>query len=181
MPSTIDSLPEEHGHWRFTKEQEARFTAKTCLIAAQGEQQTNVEYEIGFGENDNESDAVTDDGLMIVDSGLPSLKRKFLDRLAETFAREKLASFVSATAMEEYEENIVIYVVRNEAFVKKDKRFCKIFKSCLESISGKGRTNSIEQASTLTTSLRPVSRVTEVSPLGTSTLLLQRSHTDSSV
>ncbi len=181
MPATIDSLSEEHGHWRFTKEQEAQFTAKTCLIAAQGEQQTNAEYEVGFEENDDESDAVTDDGLMIVDSGLPSLKRKFLDRLAETFARKKLASFVSATAMEEYEEKIVIYVVRNEAIVKKDKRFRQTLKICLESISGKGRTGSLERASTLTISLRPVSRITEVIPLGTNTLLLQKSHTDSSV
>ena len=181
MTATIDSLPEEHGHWRFTKEQEAQFTAKLCFIAAQGEQQTNTEYEIGFEEDLNESDAVTDDGVMIVDSGLPSLKRKFLDRMAETFARKKLASFVSATAMEEYEDKIVVYVVRNEAMVKKDKRFRQTLKICLESISGKGRSDSIERASTLTISLRPVSRITEVNPLGTVTLLLQRSHTDSSV
>ncbi len=173
MPATINSLPEERGHWRFTKEQEAQFTAKLCFIAAQGEQQTNAEYEVGFEDND--------DDLRIFDSDSHSLKRKFLDRLAETFARKKLASFESATAMEEYEEKIVIYVVRNEAIVKKDKRFCRKLKICLESISGKGMIDSIEQASTLTTSSRPVSRIAEVSPLGTNTLLLQSSHTESSV
>ena len=138
MPARIDSLPSEHGEWRFTEEQEARFTAKTCLIAAQGEQQESEKYETKLDEAADESDASTDDGVMIVDSGLPGLKRRFLDRLAEIFAREKLAAFVSATSMKEYEDSVTIVIVRNQAIVKKDKRFGKTLRRCLESISAKG-------------------------------------------
>lgn len=181
MAPVIGSLPGEHVEWRYTKEQEARFTAKTCLIAAQGEQRDNAEYEIGFEDESDESDADTDGGLMIVDSGLPSLKRKFLDRLAEIFAREKLASLVSAAAMEECEGKIVIYVVRTEAMVKKDKRFCKTLKLCLQSISAKATLGPVERASILTTSIRFFIKLTQVSTLGTTTLLLQRSLTDSSI
>lgn len=172
MASTITPTPGEHAEWRFNEEQEARFTAKTCLIAAQGEQQHNSEYEIGFDENPDELDADTDDGLMTVDSGLPSLKRKFLDRLAEIFAREKLASFVSAAAMKEYEDKIVIYVFRNEAMVEKDKRFRRDLKLCLETISAKGTLHPVESASILTTNLRSLSRLTQVKVLGTTTHFL---------
>lgn len=109
---------------------------------------------------------------MTVDSGLPSLKRKFLDRLAEIFAREKLASFVSAAAMKEYEDKIVIYVFRNEAMVEKDKRFRRDLKLCLETISAKGTLHPVESASILTTNLRSLSRLTQVKVLGTTTHFL---------
>lgn len=44
----IKGLHDGNAGWRFTQEQEARFAAKTCLIAAQGEQQDSVDYDIGF-------------------------------------------------------------------------------------------------------------------------------------
>ena len=109
---------------------------------------------------------------MIVDSGLPSLKRKFLGRLAEIFAGEKLASFVSATAMEEDEDKVVIHVVRHEAIVKKDKRFCKTLKSCLASVGAKGTPDSVDRASMRTSKTRIFNRLTHVSALGTTSLFL---------
>ena len=135
MALLADPLPEEHVQWRFVEEQEARFTAKTCLIAAQGEQQENIEYENGLEASADDVEDDMNDGLMIVESGLPGLKRKFLDRLAEIFARKKLASFVSATAMEEFEDKVVIHIVRNEVFAKKDQQFRRTFKHCLASIA----------------------------------------------
>ena len=131
-------LHEEHVQWRFIEEQEARFTAKTCLIAAQGEQQENIEHESGLEASADDVEDDMNDGLMIVGSGLPSLKRKFLDRLAEIFARKKFASFVSATAMEEFEDKVVIHIVRNEVFAEKDQQFRQTFTHCLESIAAKG-------------------------------------------
>lgn len=157
MASMSDLPPGSQAEWRLTKDQEADFTAKICLIAAQGEQQDSADYDLGFDENMDDLDADTDDGLMIIDSGLPSLKRKFLDRLAETFAREKKASFVSATAMKEYEDSVIIYIMRNEAMVKKDTNFGDTLKLCLESISAKGTLHPTDRASMLTTKLRPFS------------------------
>ena len=137
MAFSAGSLPEEHVQWRFIEDQEARFTAKTCLIAAQGEQQEDIEHENGLSASADDVEDDMNDGLMIVDSGLPSLKRKFLHRLAEVFARKKLASFVSATAMEEFEDKVVIHIVSNEVFAKKDQQFRRTFKHCLESIAAK--------------------------------------------
>ena len=138
MALSTGPVPEEHVQWRFIEEQEARFTAKTCLIAAQGEQQENIEHENGLEASADDVEDDMNDGLMVVDSGLPSLKRKFLDRLAEIFARKKLAGFVSATAMEEFEDKVVIRIVRNEVFAEKDQQFRRTFKHCLESIAAKG-------------------------------------------
>lgn len=69
--------------------------------------------------------------LLTVASGLPSLKRKFFDRLEKVFAREKLASFVSATAIKEFEDKVVMHVVHNESITKENMRFCNTRKLCL--------------------------------------------------
>ena len=150
MASTTGAPPAEHAQWRFIEEQEALFTAKTCLIAAQGEQQEDVEYDNESGMSADDTDTDTDDGLMIVDSGLPSLKRKFLDRMAEVFARKKLASFVSAAAMEENEDKVVIYVLRNEPFVEEDEQFRSTLKLCLEAITVEGTFCVVESVFPLT-------------------------------
>ncbi|KAJ4286493.1 hypothetical protein N0V90_013193 [Kalmusia sp. IMI 367209] len=57
----------------------------------------------------------------IADSGHGKLKRKFLDCLAEFAANKKGGTAVSCSAMKEAEENVVIWVARNDGFSEADK------------------------------------------------------------
>jgi hypothetical protein len=54
-------------------------------------------------------------------SGHMSLKRKFLDCLAELAANKKDGKTVSCTAMKETEDCVTIWIARNEGFPEKDK------------------------------------------------------------
>lgn len=57
----------------------------------------------------------------IADSGHGKLKRKFLDCLAEFPANKKGGTEVACSAMTEAEENVFIWVIRNEGFSEADK------------------------------------------------------------
>lgn len=57
----------------------------------------------------------------IADSGHEKLKRRFLDCLAEFAANKKGGTAVACTAMREAEDNVVIWVARNEGFQEVEK------------------------------------------------------------
>ncbi len=98
--------------WYFSQDQEAQLVTKACFVAAHGKQQEQVDSisSVGSAEKTTESDSDSDDDLLIVGSGFPRLKERFLDRLAELFTRRKEASFVTATAIDEYDDRVVLYI-----------------------------------------------------------------------
>lgn len=55
------------------------------------------------------------------DSGHGKLKRRFLDCLAEFAANKKGGAAVACSAMKEAEDNVVIWIARNEGFSDVDK------------------------------------------------------------
>jgi hypothetical protein len=57
----------------------------------------------------------------ISDSGHGTLKRRFLDCLAEFAANKKGGTAVACSAMKEAEDNVVIWIARNEGFSDVDK------------------------------------------------------------
>ena len=57
----------------------------------------------------------------ISDSGHRRLKRRFLDCLAEFAANKKGGTAVACSAMKEAEDNVVIWIARNEGFSDVDK------------------------------------------------------------
>ena len=57
----------------------------------------------------------------ISDSGHGRLKRRFLDCLAEFAANKKGGTAVACSAMKEAENNVDIWITRNEGFSDKDK------------------------------------------------------------
>ncbi|KAL8847331.1 MAG: hypothetical protein Q9221_007614 [Calogaya cf. arnoldii] len=131
-----------HGatQWHFDQNQEAQLAARACFVAAHGEQQELVDCDSssGYAEEATKSDLDDDDDILIVESGFPRLKERFLDRLAELFTREQEASFVTATSMDEYEDKVVLYIFRNEQFSRKDSDFQRQMTLCLETCNAKG-------------------------------------------
>ena len=59
--------------------------------------------------------------LKIADSGYNKLKRKFLDCLAEFAANLKNGKTVACTAMKEAEDNVTVWIARNEGFPDQEK------------------------------------------------------------
>jgi hypothetical protein len=57
----------------------------------------------------------------ISDSGHNRLKRKFLDCLAEFAANRKNGKTVACTAMKEAEDNVTLWIARNEGFPDQEK------------------------------------------------------------
>lgn len=72
----------------------------------------------------------------ISDSGHGRLKRKFLDGLAELAANKKSGIAVACTAMKEAENNVVIWIARNEGFSGVDKPTFDRLEKLLGSLSG---------------------------------------------
>ena len=138
MAATTDKRTKHSTEWQFSLQQHAQLVAKTSFIASHGEQQCVADDETAIDPDVDTTNSDCEDNLMILKSGLPGLKRRFLDRLAEIFAREKQASFVAATAMDEYEDKFVIYVVRNESFTDEDDEFSRHLRLCLEACSTNG-------------------------------------------
>ena len=64
---------------------------------------------------------VTNKVHQVSDSGHMSLKRKFLDCLAEFAANKRGGKAVSCTAMKEAEDSVTVWIARNEGFPEKDK------------------------------------------------------------
>lgn len=78
-----------------------------------------------WDSNDGEGgDALSEDTRLahqISDSGHARLKRRFLDCLAEFTANKKGGRAVACSAMREAEDNVVIWIARNEGFADVDK------------------------------------------------------------
>ena len=78
--------------------------------------ETTVE---AFDDEDEDEDIYND---VATDANMPlladseSIRRKFLDHLAQTFSSAKGGPFVTVTALREYEDRVEVDVVRNDGF-----------------------------------------------------------------
>ena len=84
---------------------------------------TVLEEERGPDDNIDEDASSMDTRLayQISDSGHERLKRSFLDCLAEFAANRKGGTTVACSAMKEAEDNVVVWIARNEGFSDMDK------------------------------------------------------------
>lgn len=71
----------------------------------------------------------------ISDSSHIKLKKKFLDCLTELIANKKDGKSVSCTVMKEIENDVTIWITRNERFHEKDKTFSDKFSLLLSKLS----------------------------------------------
>lgn len=82
-------------------------------------------HEVDWDPDDNgDGDALSMDtrfAHQISDSGHGRLKRRFLDSLAEFAANKKGGTAVACSAMKEAENNVFIWIARNEGFSDVDK------------------------------------------------------------
>lgn len=95
-------------------------------------------------EEDEQSDDTEDGDTSSVNTGLAQrlsesghgkLKRRFLDCLAEFAANKKGGIAVACSAMKEAEDNVVIWIARNEGFSDADKLAFDKFGKTLGSLS----------------------------------------------
>lgn len=71
----------------------------------------------------------------ISDSGHGRLKQKFLDCLAEFAANKKGGAAVACSAMKESEDNVIVWISRNEGFSDADKPTFDKLEKLLSSLS----------------------------------------------
>ena len=79
----------------------------------------------------------------ISDSGHERLKRRFLDCLAEVAANKKGGTAVACSAMKEAEDNVAIWITRNEGFSDVDKLVFDKLGKMLGSLSCSGGTSHV--------------------------------------
>jgi hypothetical protein len=79
----------------------------------------------------------------ISDSGHGKLKRRFLDCLAEFAANKKGGIAVACSAMKEAEDNVVIWIARNEGFLDVDRPVFDKLGKMLGSISCNSGTSRV--------------------------------------
>ena len=95
----------------------------------------------------------------ISDSGHGRLKRRFLDCLAEFAANKKGGTAVACSAMKEVEDNVVIWIARNEGFSDVDKlMFAKVgnMLASLSCNSGTSRVMALFVHNKLTLLVQPI-------------------------
>lgn len=83
----------------------------------------------------------------ISDSGHGKVKRRFLDCLAEFAANKKGGTAVACTAMKEAEDNVVIWISRNEGFSDVDNPVFDKLGKLLSSLSCKSGTSRVTAVS----------------------------------
>jgi hypothetical protein len=113
----------EHFDWSLPRLDKRHFTAFANLLAlrngGQVEPASLHDDMLHEDESSDDGDAVSIDTSRphrISDSGHNRLKRKFLDCLAEFTANIKSGKSVACSSMREGEENVTLWITRNEGF-----------------------------------------------------------------
>ena len=104
------------------------------------------EEEEGYPDDSKDGDTSSVDtrhAHQISDSGHERLKRRFLDCLAEFAANRKGGKAVACSAMKEAEDNVVIWIARNEGFSDADKVVFDKVEKMLGSLSCNGGTSRV--------------------------------------
>lgn len=123
--------------WQFGVTEETQLATLACVARIEKQQrQPLVSLMEVSKEHEDEPDAATNVLDTLAGTSHGDLLKRFLDRLAEIFAREKEPiNFVSCTAMVEQEDNATIFVSRNKKFDKVDDQFSRDLTSCLENLA----------------------------------------------
>jgi hypothetical protein len=108
--------------WNFPGLSRTHFNALANLLSLRSGGQVepaSIADEPLEEDRDDDWDVASDDtrnAHQLSDSGHSRLKRKFLDCLAEFAANRKSGKTVACTAMKEAEDNVTIWIARNEGF-----------------------------------------------------------------
>ena len=125
--------------WSFRTTAETLLSTLAWLAYIDQQQREPVNSSLDLAEIDGDdgclSEAATNTTDVLAQSHYTGLKKRFLDRLAEVFARKKLpVNFVSCTALLEKEDEAVVFVSRNVKFDQKDDSFQTDCANCMESL-----------------------------------------------
>jgi hypothetical protein len=131
-----------------------QFLALTNLLSLRNNGQvepTLIYEESGSDEraydNDDSESIDTSVGQQLSRSGNNTLKKQFLDDMAEFAAKEHGARFVACTAMREREQDVEILIARNTPFEPSDFEFFDKFSNLVSSWSSLQHTPPIETKS----------------------------------
>lgn len=123
-------------NWYFDDTRVSDLALLACAAFAERQQQPPVVPQDKNIKEDMKSDVVTDDIGTLAQSDPRDLKCRFLDRLAEVFAREKQPfNLVSCTALVEGSDELSIFVTRNKPFSEMDEVFKRELGASLERLS----------------------------------------------
>lgn len=128
---------DKNANWRFGATEEIQLATLARVAWVEQQQREPLAPLLDMSkENEVESDAATNVLDVLAETSHGDLLKRFLDRLAEVFAREKEPiNFVSCTAMVEQEDGATIFVSRNKKLVKHDDKFSRNLAVCLEKLS----------------------------------------------
>lgn len=113
--------------WNFSEFGRTHFNALANLLSLRNGGQVEPAsfpddvLEEDFNDDWDAASVDTRKADQISDSGHNRLKRKFLDCLAEFAANRKSGKTVACTAMKEAEDNVTVWIARNEGFPDEDK------------------------------------------------------------
>jgi hypothetical protein len=118
----------ESFHWSGSGLQKAQFHALANLLSlCNGGQVESASLPDDILEDDYEDDdsASLDSATVqrLSNSGHDGLKKKFLDCLAEFAANKRGGKTVACTAMREFEDNVTIWIARNDGFLVEEEVF----------------------------------------------------------
>lgn len=136
--------------WSFSEFGRTHFTALANLLSlrngGQAEPASLPDGVLEADPNDDWDAASVDTRKVhqISDSGHDRLKRKFLDCLAEFATNMRSGKTVACTAMKEAEDNVTVWIARNEGFPDQEKSLFSRLSALLSSLScSKGKCSCI--------------------------------------
>ena len=134
--------------WRYPGLEWSRFHSLANLLSLRngGQAEPSVLSDIALEEDqksddeDERDDASIDTRFanQLSESGHERLKRKFLDCLAEIASNKKGGTAVSCAAMREAEDNVTVWVTRNDGFSAIDGTALIEIGECLSSLNVNG-------------------------------------------
>ena len=127
--------------WKFSEFGRTHFNALANLLSLRNGGQVepaSLPYEVLDADPNDDWDAASVDTRKaheISHSGHDRLKRKFLDCLAEFAANMKNGKTVACSAMKEAEDNVTVWIARNEGFPDQEKPLFSKMSALLSSLS----------------------------------------------
>lgn len=122
----------ERFHWDLSGLKKAEFQALANALLLQTGRQTEESSRFdsqNFAIDTDVSSQASDDTVQnefLSDSSPEKLKRKFLDRFSEFVSKEKGAKNVSCVVMAEGEDDVMLWVTKNEGFTEEDENNLKV-------------------------------------------------------
>lgn len=127
--------------WKFSGVGRTHFNALANLLSLRNGGQVELAslpddvLEADLNDDWDSASVDTIKAHQLSDSGHNRLKRKFLDCLAEFAANMKSGKTVACTAMKEAEDNVMVWIARNEGFPDQEKPLFSKLSALLSSLS----------------------------------------------